>query len=239
MSAATRPTPARILVNASAPDSSAESSTVERVGLCVAAAEVGESGFVGGVSATVAFGRPTVGAPPLRGAFAVFKATVGAPIGAFVVASLIVGAPAVMGRGAAVLSGIVGAGAGAFGARGAPPATGGLGALGVGGGTGAAEGAGGVGGLTGGEGGAIGAGEGRVAEGTEGGASAAFNVTRTVSFFSGMLEVCLDGVLFSGSLMRRGFWLGGYSSRFFPGVSNTHPVICFRSAGLAGCPPRV
>ena len=42
----------------------------------------------------------------------------------------------------------------------------------------------GTGGLTG---GAIGT----VAEGTAGGASAAFNVTRTVSFLSGTLEVCL------------------------------------------------
>jgi hypothetical protein len=54
-----------------------------------------------------------------------------------------------------------------------------------------------------------------VADGTAGGASAAFNVTRTVSFFNGTLEVCLDsGTLevcregvgwFSFSLMRGAF----------------------------------
>jgi hypothetical protein len=46
-----------------------------------------------------------------------------------------------------------------------------------------------------------------VAEGTAGGASAAFNVTRTVSFLSGTLDVCLDGAggWFSFSLMRAGF----------------------------------
>jgi hypothetical protein len=43
-----------------------------------------------------------------------------------------------------------------------------------------------TGGLTG---GAIGMAE----DGTAGGESAAFNVTRTVSFLSGTLEVCLDG----------------------------------------------
>lgn len=58
----------------------------------------------------------------------------------------------------------------------------------------------GVGGAPGTGGRTVGATEGRadgasgtVAEGTAGGASAAFNVTRTVSFFSGTLEVCLDG----------------------------------------------
>ncbi len=76
--------------------------------------------------------------------------------------------------------GIVGAGAGG---RGGPP-------VGVGG-------APGTGGLTG---GAIGT----VAEGTAGGASAAFKVTRTVSFFRGTLDVCLDGAggWLSFSLMR-------------------------------------
>ena len=90
----------------------------------------------------------------------------------------------------AVRRGIVGAGAGG---RGGPPA-----AVGVGGAVG-------TGGRTG---GAIGT----VAEGTAGGASAAFKVTRTVSFLSGTLEVCLlNGTLdvcldgldwFSLSLMR-------------------------------------
>lgn len=61
---------------------------------------------------------------------------------------------------------------------------------------------GGVGGLI------VGAGlAGNVADGMAGGASAAFSVTRTVSFFNGTLDVCLDGVLFSFSLMRFGFSL--------------------------------
>ena len=48
-----------------------------------------------------------------------------------------------------------------------------------------------------------------VAEGTAGGESAAFRVTRTVSFLRGTLDVCLDGAggwfSFSFSLMRLGF----------------------------------
>jgi hypothetical protein len=146
-------------------------------------------------------GSETVGAPPPmppgRGAFAVLSAMVGAPTGALEVASLIVGAPAVGGD--AVRRGMVGAGTGALGAVGAPEggavAVGGLGATGTGGATG------GVGGLTGGTGLF-----GRLAEGTAGGESAALRVTRTVSFFSGTLEVCFDGVLFSFSLMRFGFF---------------------------------
>jgi len=45
---------------------------------------------------------------------------------------------------------------------------------------------------------------GTVADGTAGGESAAFKVTRTVSFFRGTLDVCLDGAggWFSFSLMR-------------------------------------
>lgn len=104
-----------------------------------------------------------------------------------------VGAPA--GR-----SGMVGAGAGA---RGGPPT---VGAVGAGGGparvavggrtTGAAAGDVGVGGATTGAGGPA-----------AGGASAAFRVTRTVSFFRGTLDVCLDGAgWFSFSLMRDGQW---------------------------------
>ena len=65
---------------------------------------------------------------------------------------------------------------GAVSGRGAPPGTGGLtgGAMGI------------------------------VADGLAGGASDAFNVIRTVSFFSGTLDVCLDGAVgwFSFSLMR-------------------------------------
>jgi hypothetical protein len=62
----------------------------------------------------------------------------------------------------------------------------------------------GAGGAMGGVGGMIvGAGlAGSVADGMAGGASAALRVTRTVSFFKGTLEVCLDGALFSLSLMR-------------------------------------
>lgn len=75
---------------------------------------------------------------------------------------------------------MVGAGAGG---RGGPPV--------------AVGGAVGTGGLTGGA-------MGTVADGTAGGASAAFKVTRTVSFLRGTLDVCLDGAggRFSFSLMR-------------------------------------
>lgn len=88
-----------------------------------------------------------------------------APVGAED-ASRIVGAGAIVGAPAA-RRGMVGAGAGG---RGGPP-------VGVGGPPG-------TGGLTG---GAIGT----VAEGTAGGASDAFRVTRTVSFLRGTLDVCL------------------------------------------------
>lgn len=92
------------------------------------------------------------------------------------------GAPPV--GGPAERRGIVGAG---VDGRGAPPV-----------GTGAPPGTGGR------TGGAIGT----VAEGTAGGASAAFKVTRTVSFLRGTLDVCFDGdgVWFSLSLIRTGFW---------------------------------
>jgi hypothetical protein len=126
--------------------------------------------------------------------FAVLRAMVGAPTGALLVASLIVGAPTV--GAPAVRNGMVGAGAGGLGAVGAPEA--GAPTVGVGGATG------GVGGLI------VGAGlAGSVAEGTAGGASAAFRVTRTVSFFNGTLEVCFDGGLFSFSLMRLVFCYRG------------------------------
>ncbi len=65
----------------------------------------------------------------------------------------------------------------------------------------------GVGGAPG-TGGRVGGAIGTVADGTAGGASAAFKVTRTVSFLRGTLEVCLDGNCgwFSFSLMSgRGF----------------------------------
>lgn len=112
----------------------------------------------------------------------------GGPIGAVEVASLMVGAGAAGAVGApAGRRGIVGAGAG---------------------GRGAAPGAVGAGGAPPGTGGRTGAAIGTVAEGTAGGASAAFKVTRTVSFFRGTLVVCRDGSCgwFSLSLMRaRGF----------------------------------
>ena len=151
-----------------------------------------------------------VGAP--TGALVVASLMVGAPTGALVVASLMVGAPAVGGlEPPAVRNGMVGAGAGALGAVGAPDGAG-MVAVGIVGGEAGAEGGlratVGVGGLT--AGGAAGGGVvGSVAEGTAGGASAAFKVTRTVSFFKGTLEVCLEGFFFSLSLMRSGFIASG------------------------------
>lgn len=133
-----------------------------------------------------------VGGAP--GAFGVFSATVPgglstAPEGArrMVGAGDIVGTPAVR-------NGIVGAGEGG---RGAPPETVGAG------------GPPGTGGLTG---GAIGT----VAEGTAGGASAAFKVTRTVSFLSGTLEVCLLTVTLEVCLLRGTLevCLDGFGGRF-------------------------
>lgn len=172
--------------------------------------------MVGGARATVALGRPTVAGPaglsppPGSGAFAVLSAMVGAPTGALVVASLMVGAP-VAGGAPAVLRGIVGAGAGALGAVGEPAAglvaeggAGAVGGLGAEGGFGTPAGVGGLGGpATGADGGlgAVGGLAGRLADGTAGGASAALSVTLTVSFFNGTLEVCLDGGLFSFSLI--------------------------------------
>ena len=116
------------------------------------------------------------------------SAIVGAPVplvgrtgavGAPDAARRIVGAGDMAGA-PAVRRGIVGAGG-----RGAPPAVGVGGAVGTGGLTGGAMGT--------------------VADGTAGGASAAFKVIRTVSFFRGTLDVCLDGAggWFSFSLMRR------------------------------------
>lgn len=203
----------RTVVTVSLPPSS--SSSDWNVAICVAEMEPVESGCVGGANCTVAFGSATVfagegapGASPVIGA--VRRGTVGAPVAP--VLSLMVGAGA--GRavgGPAVLRGMVGAGAGgaeATGGRGA------AGAVAVGAGAGAgAVGAGtvaagtvatggrvgaltvGVGGLgiTGADGGATGAGA--------TGASLALSVTRTVSFFKGILEVCLEGVVFCSSLM--------------------------------------
>ena len=120
-----------------------------------------------------------VGVPPGR-----LGALPGLAAGAEV-ARRIVGAGAAVGA-PAVRRGMVGAGAAG---RGGPPR-----AVGVGG-------APGTGGRTGGA-------MGTVADGTAGGASAAFKVTRTVSFLRGTLDVCLDGDggWFSFSLMRaRGF----------------------------------
>jgi hypothetical protein len=66
-----------------------------------------------------------------------------------------------------------------------------------------------------GTGGRTGGASGTVEDGTAG-ASAAFKVTRTVSFFSGTLDVCLEGVggWFSFSLMRAaGFWIRNGASK--------------------------
>jgi hypothetical protein len=143
--------------------------------------------------------------------FAVLSAMVGAPNGAFVVASLIVGAPTV--GAPAVRSGIVGAGVGGFIAVGAPDGgciISGFVAVGAGGAVG------GTGGLI------VGAGlAGSVAEGMAGAASAALRVTRTVSFFKGILEVCLDGGVFSLSLMRFGFLLSGKRMSTSGAMSNS------------------
>lgn len=145
MIAARRPTPARILVNAEAPVSSSPASIVGRVELrMVAAAEgvgkgfvaapgpgsgmpgwpIGDSGLVGGVSETVAFGSDAVWArgeagavgtaDPGSGTLAVLSAMVGAPTGVFDVASFMVGMPAV-----GVKSGLV---ADPIGVRGLVPA---------------------------------------------------------------------------------------------------------------------
>jgi len=214
------------------------------VGFWVAPELEGVSGLVGGFSATVALGRETVGLlpspgfvpPPGSGALAVLRAIVGAPTGEFEVASLIVGAP---GRivPPAVLRGIVGAGAG-LGVVGAPEeGVDTMGTEGIGGFGGAT--AGGVGGFVGAVGGGV---AGSVADGTAGGASEALRVTRTVSFFKGTLEVCLDigsgalrvtrtvsffkGTLevcldgglfsFSFSLMRGGFFSEKKSNAIYP-----------------------
>ena len=142
-------------------------------------------------------------------------------MGAAEVASLMVGAGAPAVGAPAGRSGIVGAGA--PGAVGAPAVRRGMVGAGAGG-RGAAEGAVAVGGPPG-IGGRTGGASGTVAEGTAGGASAAFRVTRTVSFFRGTLDVCLDGLgdWFSLSLMRAGFsveLLTGRVRRFAAGLSN-------------------
>jgi hypothetical protein len=85
---------------------------------------------------------------------------------------------------------IVGAGAGAVGAPAVRNGIVGAGAVGRGGAIGGWVG---VGGGPPGTGGRTGGAIGTVAEGTAGGASAAFKVTRTVSFLSGTLDVCLVG----------------------------------------------
>ena len=164
-------------------------------------------GEVGGVSWTVAFGReivlPPVAAPGRPGRVPGVVGLAGATGPDF---SAMVGAGFGMPAPGAVLRGIVAAGAG----RGAPPT---VGAVAVG-----AE-------RTVGAGGAVGEG-GRTTgavpeEGDAGGASAALRVTRTVSFLSGMLEVCFDGVG-SFSLMRRGVFeaVSNRLRRFAPDVSN-------------------
>ena len=88
----------------------------------------------------------------------------------------------------------------------------------IGGGGGAGAGGGSVG-----EGGRTGEAPGTVAAGEAGGASAALRVTRTVSFFNGTLDVCLDGAgdCLSFSLMRARCcgWVGR-SKPSLPGCVN-------------------
>lgn len=163
--------------------SSSSSSSIWKVAAWEADGKDVPSGWVGACSWTVAFGK--VGNPPAVGWPGGLSALVGAPARRIVGAGA-VGAPA--GR-----SGIVGAGVGAPGVLVGGPAERsgivGAGAVGRGGpaiGAVAIGGALGVGGRTGGA-------AGTVAEGTAGGASAAFKVTRTVSFFKGTLEVNREG----------------------------------------------
>jgi len=134
----------------------------------------------------VALGNPIVGAPAVFGRPGLAGSAPGAGEpglagAAGLPASRTVGAGLPAGGGPAARTGIAGAGIGR-------PGT--VGAVMIGGPPG-------IGGLTGGA-------MGTVAEGTEGGASAAFRVTRTVSFFKGTLDVCLEGAggRFSLSLMR-------------------------------------
>lgn len=151
----------------------------------------------------MALGRAAVAPPVANGFDAV-------PIGFDDVASLMVGAGAA-GFGAEAM-GAVAAGAGGFGGPavavgvgaagfgGADAVGAGAGAIGFGAGGAVAAGAGGLGAAGGGAGvlaaGGCGPGGGvgtaaLVADGFAGGASDAFSVTRTVSFLSGMLDVCL------------------------------------------------
>lgn len=162
----------------------------------VPALTVGESGMVG---APVAIGG-------LTGAAAVgARGIVGMPVAATVgLMGVAVGAIPV---GPAVLSGIVGAGAGVGGFGG--PATGAVMAGMAGAPAGGAIAWTGTSGLGAAAAeslmGSFGSVGGRGAKGIAGGASAALRVTRTVSFFKGTLEVILEAGILSFSLMRGGF----------------------------------
>lgn len=175
--------------------SSSSSATVRNCKAWLGATPGGCKGDVGGASCTVALGSEItpVGAPT------VFNGIVGAgagrTVGAPVVFKGIVGAGAGRAVGApTVFKGIVGAGAAR--AVGAPTTFNGIvgaeeavpneGAVGEADATGVAAAGGG--------------------KGTARGASAAFSVTRTVSFFKGTLDVCLVGSdgWFSGSVMEMG-----------------------------------
>jgi len=201
----------------SEPPSCSSSSSDLKVAICVAETEPVLNGWVGGCNCTVAFGNAIV-APGSGGdsgfvavagatngrvagarpgmAPAVLSGTVGAPDPA--VLSLMVGAAAGRAIGPAVLRGMVGAGGGgvpgavavgtgtpgtvATGGRGMPTVgVGGIGATGA------------IGGAEGGATGAVGGATGLIEADGESGTSLALRVTRTVSFFNGMLEVCLDG----------------------------------------------
>lgn len=192
---------------------------------------VGAPGFVAvpGLSAMV--GAPIDDAPGAVGA-------VGAPMGAVEVARRIVGTGAPAVETPPLRSGTVGIGAPAIG--GAPAAR----SAAVGGGVAGVDGRGagegkvavggklGAGGLTG---GAIGMAE----DGMAGGLSEAFKVTRTVSFLSGTLEVCLDGGGSGGwfSLMHSQVYIfNGVSKKIFKSAVK-HPARDFSeiSAGWIFC----
>lgn len=171
----------------------------------------GLSAIVGGdeESGSVAVLRATVGAP--KGFVPGACAADGAPMGAVDVASRMVGTGAPTVGAPALRSGIVGAGTPGAGAGGGPPAMRseavGAGTVGDGVvGREVTEGAVAVGGTVG-MGGLTGGANGIAEDGTAGGESAAFKVTRTVSFLRGTLEVCLDGRgdWLSFSLKRAGF----------------------------------
>lgn len=224
--APTKPRIDRMFETVVAPPLSSSSSAVRMVAAWVSEGPEVPSGWVGGWSCTVALGRETVW-PPGAPSGAVLSATVGAP-GPGAVLRRIVGAGAGALGAPAGRRAIVGAGAGAVG-RGAPPTVGAA-TLGAGG----ADMPLGIGGF--GAGGAPGA---------AGGASDALRVTRTVSFLSGMVEVCLEAGIdevargagidevdrgggISFSLIARRFWIARL------GKATSPPPTCQTSISRPG-----